>query len=166
MQEVGLVDLAAARHRDDPEARVVRADLADRLDPIQLRHDDVGEDKVEIIVRQERQALASAGCGGDLVSGTREDEGQGPADRRVVVDDQDCATRCGHCGLPPTNLAPATMFPWELLEFQDKSLSFITPCDGGSLILLAKEAYMLGAVCSCGQDQRPAQASSMIGSFQ
>jgi hypothetical protein len=53
MQEIGFVDLAAARHRDDARAGMIGANPADRLNAVQLRHDDVGDDQVEPIARQQ-----------------------------------------------------------------------------------------------------------------
>jgi hypothetical protein len=62
------------------------------------------------------------------------------------------------------------MFPWELFDFQHKSQPFITPCDGGSLISLAKQVTHGRAVYGCGaRDGAPAcrwHALRTAGSFQ
>jgi hypothetical protein len=75
---------------------VVRADSADRLDPVQLRHDDVGQNQIEVAIGEKLEALAGAGGSCDVMPRAGEDEGKGVADRHVIVDDQDVATRCGH----------------------------------------------------------------------
>jgi hypothetical protein len=116
MQEIRLIDLAAARHRDDAQGRILRSNAPDRLDAIQLRHDDVGEDQIDAAARQQFQPLAPTGGRAHAIAGSRQDEGEGSADRRIVIDDQNVAIGRGHRkNLERNNLSVGDNVPTRLI---------------------------------------------------
>lgn len=93
-EEIEPLGLTPAGHRDDANPRAVRQQLEDRLDPILLRHVEVGDDEIATVVAPEAERLQAIACLGNLVPRPVQEDLKGSADAWVIIHNQDPLARC------------------------------------------------------------------------
>src|SRR5690606_34596761 len=81
--------LPAAGRGDDRDVGRRAADLPDGLDPLHLRHDDVGDDEVELLLPQTGEALLAVARRDHVIARRLQRALEGAEDQLLVVDHQD-----------------------------------------------------------------------------
>ena len=120
------VQIGVAGHDDHREMRVASGDLAEQLQSVDVRHADVGDDRVRLALPQSRVDAGAALESLDREPGATERALQHPPDRPVVVDDPHLA-RATRARSPNLARAAHERSPRSAMSIGSRMLNVVSP---------------------------------------